>query len=136
MNWYLYVLKNYVTFSGRARRQEYWMFFLFNMLISLGLGVLDFIAETYSVKYEMGLFSGLYSLLVLLPSIAVIVRRLHDTNRSGWWILISLIPLVGVLVLLVFMCLDSQPGKNRFGVNPKEDSSQNLPPVDKDHFIS
>lgn len=136
MNWYLYVLKNYVTFSGRARRQEYWMFFLFNMLISLGLGVLDFIAETYSVKYEMGLFSGLYSLLVLLPSIAVIVRRLHDTNRSGWWILISLIPLVGVLVLLVFMCLDSQPGKNRFGVNPKEDASQNLPPVDKDHFIS
>ena len=136
MNWYLYVLKNYVTFSGRARRQEYWMFFLFNMLISLGLGVLDFIAETYSVKYEMGLFSGLYSLLVLLPSIAVIVRRLHDTNRSGWWILISLIPLVGVLVLLAFMCLDSQPGKNRFGVNPKEDASQNLPPVDKDHFIS
>ena len=136
MNWYLHVLKNYATFSGRARRKEYWMFFLISALISIVLTLLDILLGTYSVEYEAGLFSGLYSLLILIPSIAVVVRRLHDTNRSGWWILISLIPLVGVLVLLVFMCLDSQPGKNRFGVNPKEDASQNLPPVDKDHFIS
>jgi len=136
MNWYLYVLKNYATFSGRARRKEYWMFFLFNVLISLGLGVLDVVAGTYSVEYETGFFSGLYSLLVLIPGIAVGVRRLHDTNRSGWWILISLIPIIGVLVLFVFMCLDSQPGTNRFGVNPKEAASQTLPAVETDRFIS
>ena len=135
MNWYLHVLKNYATFSGRARRKEYWMFFLFNVLISLGLGVLDVVAGTYSVEYETGFFSGLYSLLVLIPGIAVGVRRLHDTNRSGWWILISLIPIIGVLVLFVFMCLDSQPGTNRFGVNPKEAASQTLPAVETDRFI-
>ena len=136
MNWYLHVLKNYATFSGRARRKEYWMFFLFNVLISLGLGVLDVVAGTYSVEYETGFFSALYSLLVLIPSIAVSVRRLHDTNRSGWWILISLIPLIGVIVLFVFICLDSQPGTNRFGANPKEASSQTLPAVETDRFIS
>lgn len=136
MNWYLHVLKNYATFSGRARRKEYWMFFLFNVLISLGLGVLDVVAGTYSVEYETGFFSGLYSLLVLIPSIAVGVRRLHDTNRSGWWIVISLIPIIGVLVLFVFTCLDSQPGTNRFGANPKEASSQTLPAVETDRFIS
>ena len=136
MNWYLHVLKNYATFSGRARRKEYWMFFLFNVLISLGLGVLDVVAGTYSVEYETGFFSGLYSLLVLIPGIAVGVRRLHDTNRSGWWILISLIPIIGVLVLFVFTCLDSQPGTNRFGANPKEATSQTLPAVETDRFIS
>ena len=136
MNWYLHVLKNYATFSGRARRKEYWMFFLFNVLISLGLGVLDVVAGTYSVEYETGFFSGLYSLLVLIPGIAVSVRRLHDTNRSGWWVVISLIPIIGVLVLFVFTCLDSQPGTNRFGVNPKEAASQTLPAVETDRFIS
>ena len=136
MNWYLYVLKNYATFSGRARRKEYWMFFLFNVLISLGLGVLDVVAGTYSVEYETGFFSALYSLLVLIPSIAVSVRRLHDTNRSGWWVVISLIPIIGVLVLFVFTCFDSQPGTNRVGAKPKEASSQTLPAVETDRFIS
>ena len=136
MNWYLHVLKNYATFSGRARRKEYWMFFLISALISIVLTLLDILLGTYSVEYEAGFFSGLYSLLVLIPGIAVGVRRLHDTNRSGWWILISLIPIIGVLVLFVFMCLDSQPGTNRFGVNPKEAASQTLPAVETDRFIS
>ena len=136
MNWYLHVLKNYATFSGRARRKEYWMFFLISALISIVLTLLDILLGTYSVEYEAGLFSGLYSLLILFPSIAVVVRRLHDTDRSGWWILISLIPLIGVIVLFVFMCLDSQPGTNRFGVNPKEAASQTLPAVETDRFIS
>lgn len=136
MNWYLHVLKNYATFSGRARRKEYWMFFLISALISIVLTLLDILLGTYSVEYEAGLFSGLYSLLILIPSIAVVVRRLHDTDRSGWWILISLIPLIGVIVLFVFICLDSQPGTNRFGVNPKEAASQTLPPVETDRFIS
>lgn len=136
MNWYLHVLKNYATFSGRARRKEYWIFFLISALISIVLTLLDILLGTYSVEYEAGLFSGLYSLLILIPSIAVVVRRLHDTDRSGWWILISLIPLIGVIVLFVFMCLDSQPGTNRFGVNPKEAASQTLPAVETDRFIS
>ncbi|WP_448757939.1 DUF805 domain-containing protein [Aggregatibacter sp.] len=136
MNWYLHVLKNYATFSGRARRKEYWIFFLISALISIVLTLLDILLGTYSVEYEAGLFSGLYSLLILIPSIAVVVRRLHDTDRSGWWILISLIPLIGVIVLFVFMCLDSQPGTNRFGANPKEAASQTLPPVETDRFIS
>ena len=136
MNWYLHVLKNYATFSGRARRKEYWMFFLISALISIVLTLLDILLGTYSVEYEAGLFSGLYSLLILLPSIAVVVRRLHDTDRSGWWILISLIPLIGVIVLFAFICLDSQPGTNRFGANPKEAASQTLPPVETDRFIS
>ena len=136
MNWYLHVLKNYATFSGRARRKEYWIFFLISALISIVLTLLDILLGTYSVEYEAGLFSGLYSLLILIPSIAVVVRRLHDTDRSGWWILISLIPLIGVIVLFVFICLDSQPGTNRFGANPKEAASQTLPPVETDRFIS
>lgn len=136
MNWYLHVLKNYATFSGRARRKEYWMFFLISALISIVLTLLDILLGTYSVEYEAGLFSGLYSLLILIPSIAVVVRRLHDTDRSGWWILISLIPLIGVIVLFVFICLDSQPGTNRFGANPKEAASQTLPPVETARFIS
>lgn len=136
MNWYLHVLKNYATFSGRARRKEYWMFFLISALISIVLTLLDILLGTYSMEYEAGLFSGLYSLLILIPSIAVVVRRLHDTDRSGWWILISLIPLIGVIVLFVFICLDSQPGTNRFGANPKEAASQTLPPVKTDRFIS
>ena len=136
MNWYLHVLKNYATFSGRARRKEYWMFFLISALISIVLTLLDILLGTYSMEYEAGLFSGLYSLLILIPSIAVVVRRLHDSDRSGWWILISLIPLIGVIVLFVFICLDSQPGTNRFGANPKEAASQTLPPVETDRFIS
>ena len=136
MNWYLHVLKNYATFSGRARRKEYWMFFLISALISIVLTLLDILLGTYSVEYEAGLFSGLYSLLILIPSIAVVVRRLHDTDRSGWWILISLIPLIGAIVLFVFICLDSQPGTNRFGANPKEVASQTLPAVETDRFIS
>ena len=136
MNWYLHVLKNYATFSGRARRKEYWMFFLISALISIVLTLLDILLGTYSMEYEAGLFSGLYSLLILIPSIAVVVRRLHDTDRSGWWILISLIPLIGVIVLFVFICLDSQPGTNRFRANPKEAVSQTLPAVETDRFIS
>ena len=112
------------------------MFFLISALISIVLTLLDILLGTYSVEYEAGLFSGLYSLLILIPSIAVVVRRLHDTDRSGWWILISLIPLIGVIVLFVFICLDSQPGTNRFGANPKEAASQTLPPVETDRFIS
>ncbi|WLD93341.1 DUF805 domain-containing protein [Alkalihalobacillus sp. AL-G] len=117
MQWYLKVIKNYVKFEGRARRKEYWMFVLFNFLISLAVSLIGmaFDADT--------LLSILYSLAVLLPSLAVSVRRLHDIGRTGWWILISLVPLIGAIVLLVFNCLDSESTENQYGPNPKLDPS-------------
>ena len=113
MNWYLKALKNYVNFQGRARRKEYWMFVLFNIIISLILTVVELSANIDP------LLTGLYSLFILLPSLAITVRRLHDTGKSGWWILISLIPIVGSIILLVFTCLDSEGNDNHYGSNPK-----------------
>ncbi|WP_421381885.1 DUF805 domain-containing protein [Bacillus salacetis] len=113
MKWYLKVLRNYVNFSGRARRKEYWMFMLFNFIISIPLIAIETMADLDEW------LTTLYSLLIFLPSFAVLVRRLHDTGRSGWWVLISLVPLVGAIVLLVFACLDSEDGQNKWGPNPK-----------------
>ena len=119
MNWYLGVLKQYATFEGRARRKEYWYFVLFYVLVYLVLAAVDGLTGTYNADAGVGLLSGLYVLATFLPSLAVTVRRLHDTDRSGWWVLINVVPIIGGIVLLVFMCLDSQPGANRFGPNPK-----------------
>ncbi|WHX47863.1 DUF805 domain-containing protein [Paenibacillus woosongensis] len=113
MEWYLKVLKNYVGFEGRARRKEYWMFILFNMIASLVLGFIGGLIGLDTI------LSYIYSLAVLLPSLAVAIRRLHDTGRSGWMILLSFIPLVGAIILIVFMCQDSEPGDNKYGFNPK-----------------
>ncbi|WP_149095485.1 DUF805 domain-containing protein [Paenibacillus terrae] len=113
MQWYLKVLQNYVGFQGRARRTEYWMFALFNAIAAFIIGLIDgLVGLTPILTY-------LYSLAVLLPSLAVIARRLHDTGRTGWWILINLIPLVGTIILIVFLCQDSQPAENKYGKNPK-----------------
>ncbi|HEY0814591.1 MAG TPA: DUF805 domain-containing protein [Pseudonocardia sp.] len=129
MNWYLKVLRQYVDFSGRARRTEYWMFTLVNVIVEIVLGFVDralgfgsFTGNTsggVSVAASVGLLGGLYSLAVLLPSLGVGVRRLHDTNRSGWWLLIGLIPFVGAIVLLVFFVLHGTRGPNRYGEDPK-----------------
>src|SRR5882672_1267864 len=113
MNYYVDVLKKYAVFEGRARRKEYWMFFLFNLIISIVIGIIE------AMVGSPGVIGALYALAVLLPSIGVTVRRLHDTGRTGWWILVVLIPLVGWIVLLVFMVFDSQPGGNEYGPNPK-----------------
>ncbi len=123
MNWYLEVWRKYADFSGRARRMEYWMFILFNIIIGAVLTVIDMLIGTYSFQSGVGLLQGLYSLAVLIPSIAVTVRRLHDTGRNGWWILIGLVPVIGTIVLLIFMLLDSDPGENRYGPNPKATAS-------------
>jgi uncharacterized membrane protein YhaH (DUF805 family) len=123
MNWYLAVLKKYAVFQGRARRQEYWYFFLFNIVIAIALGMLDGILDTPGTP-ESGLLSTLYSLAILVPSIAVGVRRLHDSGRKGWWMLIGLLPLIGALVLLYFFIQDSQPGSNEYGANPKENNNE------------
>jgi uncharacterized membrane protein YhaH (DUF805 family) len=119
MNWYLEVLKKYAEFNGRARRKEYWMFFLISTVISIILAVIDSFTGTISEEAGLGLFSGIYALAVLIPGLSVTVRRLHDTDRSGWWILIGLIPIIGGIALLIFMVLDSTPGGNQYGPNPK-----------------
>jgi uncharacterized membrane protein YhaH (DUF805 family) len=119
MNWYFNVLKQYAVFKGRARRKEYWFFILFNLIASVVLTVIDFMTGLLDAELGIGLLSGLYSLAVLIPSLAVTVRRLHDTDRSGWWLLIGLVPLIGAIVLLVFMLLDGTPGDNQHGANPK-----------------
>ena len=113
MNWYLGVLKKYAVFSGRARRKEYWMFFLVNFIILLLLGLIEAALGLPAV------LTFLYTLAVLIPHIAVGVRRLHDTGRSGWWLLLSLVPLVGIFIVLFFLILDGQPGENSYGPNPK-----------------
>ena len=120
MNWYLKVLKQYAVFSGRARRKEYWFFTLFNVLFSVVLSVVDVATGTANPASGVGLLGGLYALGVFLPSLGVSIRRLHDTDRSGWWLLIVLIPLIGAIVLLVFMLLDGTPARNRFGENPRK----------------
>ncbi|MDR6554738.1 DUF805 domain-containing protein [Paenibacillus qinlingensis] len=113
MEWYFKVLSNYVGFQGRARRKEYWMFVLINIIISIALGIIEAIIGTNQV------LSFIYSLAILLPSLAVAFRRLHDTGKSGWWLLISLIPLIGSIILLVFFCQDSDADDNQYGPNPK-----------------
>ena len=119
MNWYLEAWKNYVNFQGRARRKAYWMFILFNLI---ALVVLSFIESAIGLSGQngYGILTGLYTLAIILPLIALAVRRLHDTGRSGWWILIGLVPLIGPIVLIVFYVTDSQPGTNEYGPNPKE----------------
>lgn len=131
MNEFLNVFrKNYANFSGRARRREYWMFSLISGFISLVLQ-LPFQIQNVAQTADGGEFNptglallslvltGIYGLAVLIPSLAVGIRRLHDTGRSGWWLLISLVPFVGSIVLLVFYVTDSQPGSNNWGPNPK-----------------
>ena len=105
-NPYMEALKNYAEFKGRATRREYWMFVLINLGICIVMGVLDAMLNTKGILYN------LYSLAMLLPSIAVGARRMHDTDRSGWWLLLP-------IVNLVFLVQDSQPGANRFGPNRK-----------------
>lgn len=119
MRWYLKVLKQYVDFQGRARRKEYWWFVLVNVLIGVGLAMIEAGAGITDPTTGYGPLTGLYSLAVLLPGLAVSVRRLHDTGRRGWWLLLSLVPVIGPLVLLFFFVQDSDPGENDYGPNPK-----------------
>ena len=119
MSWYLEALKKYAVFGGRSRRKEYWYFVLFSLIVSLVLSAIDALLGTFSSSTNVGLLGGIYGLAIIIPSIAVSVRRLHDIDRTGWWVLISLVPVIGTIVLLVFAALDGTPGENRFGPNPK-----------------
>lgn len=105
--WYVVPFQKYVEFEGRARRKEYWIFVLINLVVSVIL------SNVFS------LLGTLFSLAIFLPSIAVGVRRLHDIGRTGWWLLIGFIPLIGLIVLIYFFVQDSEPGANQYGANPK-----------------
>ncbi len=126
MSWFVEALKKYAVFSGRSRRKEYWYFVLFVVIISIALSIIDSLLGTHHRESGAGLLSGLFSLAMLIPSIAVSVRRLHDIDRTGWWVLISLVPLVGWRVLLVFHVQDGTPGTNRYGPNPKSTEYQGM----------
>jgi len=112
VDWYLAVLRKYATFDGRARRMEYWMFVLFNMLIGFAITLVDVFAR-------LGFLGVLYSLAMIIPTLAVTVRRLHDTGRSGWWVFINLIPVVGAIVLFIFMVIEGDPHDNEYGPDPE-----------------
>jgi uncharacterized membrane protein YhaH (DUF805 family) len=114
MNGYVATLKKWADFSARASRTEYWMFFLFNIIIAIVLGVID------TVIGSPGIIGLIFALALLIPGIAVAVRRLHDTDRSGWWLLIGFVPILGGIALLVFLVLDSTLGENKYGANPKQ----------------
>jgi uncharacterized membrane protein YhaH (DUF805 family) len=131
MEWMILPLKRYVDFKGRSRRKEYWMFVLFTIILCVAASFIDISlgygsASTYSGDGSVGAsFNAngpatvILMLALFLPGLAVTVRRLHDTDRSGWWILIGLVPLVGWIVLLVFYCTEGTRGDNRFGADPK-----------------
>jgi uncharacterized membrane protein YhaH (DUF805 family) len=121
------VLGKYMTFRGRARRREYWNYVLFYFLLYLGLLLIDALTGTFSIETEMGFLSGLFTLLTLLPTIAVAVRRLHDTDRSGWWLLLGVVPLLGAIVLLYFTVQEGDAGDNEYGADPKSVPA-NAPP--------
>jgi len=109
MNYYSAVLKKYAVFNGRTSRKEFWMFILFNIIISLGIGIVEGIIGSPAI---LGI---LYSLAILIPGIAVSIRRLHDTGKSGWLLLIGFIPIIGAIALIIFMCQDSQIDGNQYG---------------------
>ena len=118
MSWYIEVLKKYAVFSGRARRKEYWFFFLFNIIVLFMLAIIDGIAGTFSAVAGMGILSGIYYLAVLIPGVAVSVRRLHDNDKSAWSLLLALIPFLGGIILLIFMASEGNRGDNRYGPSP------------------
>jgi uncharacterized membrane protein YhaH (DUF805 family) len=120
MNWYLKVLRNYVEFNGRARRTEYWMFALFNFIFFVVAAVIDNILGTTFWILPYGWFYLLYALAVIIPGLAVGVRRLHDIGKSGWMMFIALIPIIGAIWLIVLFVTESMPGENIYGPNPKE----------------
>ncbi len=119
MDWYIQAWKQFGDFSGRSQRSAYWYFLLFNMVIAFALSFLD---GFLGLAGDLGIgpLYGLYFLAVLIPGLAVSIRRLHDTGRTGWWYLMIFVPFFGAIVLLVFFCQDSQPGDNQYGPNPKE----------------
>jgi uncharacterized membrane protein YhaH (DUF805 family) len=138
MQWMLLPYRRYFEFSGRSRRMEYWMFTLFGILVNAAITVVlgrtaytsmgSFVWFDTRLNAVGDVVSGLFALFSLIPSLAVLVRRLHDVDRSGWWLLLVFLPILGWFVLFIFTCLDGTRGPNRFGLDPKN-------PNDVDVFL-
>lgn len=138
MQWMLLPYRRYFEFSGRSRRMEYWMFTLFGILVNAAITVVfgrtaytsmgSFVWFDTRLNAVGDIVSGLFALFSLIPSLAVMVRRLHDVDRSGWWLLLVFLPILGWFVLFIFTCLDGTRGPNRFGLDPKN-------PNDVDVFL-
>jgi len=120
MQWYLKVLRQYADFSGRARRTEFWMFTLFNVVVAAVLALIDTFLIGAELAGGYGLAGMIYALVTLVPSLAVGARRLHDTDRTGWWQLLLLVPVIGWIVLIVFDALEGNRGANQHGPDPKQ----------------
>lgn len=121
MKWFLYSLRNFAKFEGRASRPEYWYFVLFVFLIFILLVIVDFSLGTYDEELGMGVTSAIFFMLVAIPSTAVGARRLHDTNRTGWWQLINLLPYIGSLILIALFSVKGQSEENRYGPPPSHE---------------
>mgnify|MGYP001467272326 CR=1 FL=1 len=124
MEWYLKVMRdNYANFSGRARRKEYWMFALFQAIVMIVLMILDNVLglgfDIGGIPLGYGVLYTIGALAHFIPGLAVVVRRLHDVGKSGWFYLIALIPFIGIIWLLVLMCTDGDKGDNAYGPDPK-----------------
>lgn len=119
MQWYIQILKRFTDFKGRSRRKEYWMFALFNVLFSIATTLIDYAFGTDSFVYYIGLFSMLYGLFIFIPFLVVSVRRLHDTGKTGWMLLIAIVPIIGALWLFVLFATEGTRGTNMYGPDPK-----------------
>jgi uncharacterized membrane protein YhaH (DUF805 family) len=134
MEWMLMPLKRYADFSGRSRRKEYWMFYLFVILVLAALAALAAVFGAFpSTGEEPSTFGllffglmGIFGLGIIVPSIAVAVRRFHDQDKSGWFYLLGFIPYVGGIIMLVFMCIEGTRGSNRFGADPKDENAPDI----------
>lgn len=132
MDWMFMPYRRYADFSGRSRRKEYWMFVLFTVIVYMAILLIG--GGLGSVEEPGGLFSGLSGILLiafwvvtLVPAIAVQVRRFHDQDKSGWWILLGFVPIIGGLAVLVFMCFEGTRGPNEYGPDPKEGEHAGVP---------
>ena len=119
MTWALMPLQKYAVFSGRSRRKEFWMFVLFTFVVEIVLAIIDAIIGTYNTALGIGLLSGLFYLAILVPSIALNTRRLHDIGKSGWFQLLFIIPIVGFILWIIWMVRDGDDGVNKYGPSPK-----------------
>ena len=118
MSWFLIALKKYATFDGRARRKEYWFYVLFYVLFSIAATLIDAWTGSYDPEIGIGILGALLALGLFIPTLAVSVRRLHDTDRSGWWYWLALVPLIGIIILIVWWATEGTRGPNRFGDDP------------------
>ena len=121
MEWFLKVMRQYADFNGRARRKEYWMFYLFSLIFAVTAVILDNVLGIAIEGIGYGPLYLIFALAVMIPNLAVMVRRLHDVNKSGWMFLVALIPIAGAIWLLVLLCTEGDHGDNKYGPNPKNE---------------